>query len=293
MSLHWKISEPHIVAVLTRLCWRSCRMKRPSAPLDKGSHQDPAMSISMCMSCALCLLKATFFAIRNHSIAVGGTTSDRDCGSPFAKVEMAHWCRWIWGRLHIISWKCWKVTCLNWLISIPFNCNARTLQCHYWWLWLKHEVPSISDLGHFGDETVGILVWPNGQTSRTLMPCRDELAAAARLLLRAIRVVVVDVTKNQDTVGEFGIVRHLHEVLQILFLIILPTTGSWNLDSNRGFGPGFPTLLWMQGQSGSALSFANQPRCAFFFSRSISAQVSSLLVKSAFYLRFLPDELWI
>ena len=46
------------------------------------------------------------------------------------------------------------------------------------------------------------------------MPRRDELAAAARLLLRGIRVVVVDVTKNQDTVGEFGIVRHLHEVLQ-------------------------------------------------------------------------------
>ena len=52
------------------------------------------------------------------------------------------------------------------------------------------------------------------------MPCRDELAAAARLLLRAIRVVVVDVTKNQDTVGEFGIVRHLHEVLQTWFLIV-------------------------------------------------------------------------
>ena len=41
---------------------------------------------------------------------------------------------------------------------------------------------------------------------------REELAAAARHLLRTIRVVVVDTTENQDVVGEFGITRCSHQV---------------------------------------------------------------------------------
>jgi len=64
------------------------------------------------------------------------------------------------------------------------------------------------------DTSVPLLVALVEARSPKYLRFRDELAAAARLLLRAIRVVVVDVTKNQDTVGEFGIVRHLHEVLQ-------------------------------------------------------------------------------
>ena len=45
-------------------------MKRPSAPLDRGSHQDPAMSISMCMSSAFRFLKA-FFMIFQPSLQSG------------------------------------------------------------------------------------------------------------------------------------------------------------------------------------------------------------------------------
>lgn len=47
---------------------------------------------------------------------------------------------------------------------------------------------------------------------------REQLAAAARHLLRTIRVVVVDVTENPDVVGDFGITR-------------------------------FPTLIWTQGRT--------------------------------------------
>eukprot|EP00435_Cladocopium_sp_Y103_P030999 s422_g7.t2 len=48
---------------------------------------------------------------------------------------------------------------------------------------------------------------------------REQLAAAARHLLRTIRVVVVDVTENPDVMGDFGITR-------------------------------FPTLIWTQGRTG-------------------------------------------